>query len=173
MDRDEESAVKNLLLLGLFIAVALAVPGLSRQASAQGAGVQIGVLTCDTIRGTRRNLIIHSTVGLDCTFSTPSGVERYRGESGIALGLDLNWDRQEKIHYAVISGMSDYRLGSYALVGKYVGAKASATVGIGVGAAVLVGGGEKNITLQPLAIETSTGLGVAGGIGYLFLARPN
>jgi hypothetical protein len=173
MDRDEESAMKNLLLLSLFMAAALAVPGSARQASAQGAGVQIGVLTCDTIRGTRRNLIIHSTVSLDCTFNTPSGAEKYRGESGIALGLDLNWGRQEKIHYAVISGMSDYRLGSYALVGKYVGGKASATLGIGVGAAALVGGGEKNFSLQPLALETSTGLGVSGGIGYLFLAAPN
>jgi hypothetical protein len=172
MGKDEESVVKKLALLSLFIAVALALPGSARQADAQGSGVKVGVLTCETIPGTRRNLIIHSTVGLDCVFNSPSGSERYRGESGIALGLDLNWDRQEKIHYAVISGQSDYRVGSYALVGKYVGGKASATVGVGVGAAALIGGGEKNITLQPLALETSTGFGVAGGVGYLFLAQP-
>jgi len=165
--------VKKLSLLSLLIAVALIVPGVVRHAAAQGPGLKIGVLTCETIPGTRRNLIIHSTVGLDCQFDTPDGSEKYRGESGIALGLDLNWDRQEKIHYAVISGQSDYRVGSYALVGKYVGGKASATVGVGVGAAALIGGGEKNITLQPLALETSTGIGVAGGIGYLFLAAPN
>jgi len=41
--------------------------------------------------------------------------------------------------------------------------------GVGVGAQVLVGGGSKNISLQPLAVETATGLGVAGGLGYLYL----
>jgi len=33
----------------------------------------------------------------------------------------------------------------------------------------MLGGGDKNISLQPIAIETSTGLGAALGIGYLTL----
>ncbi|MFT4561925.1 MAG: hypothetical protein ACI9BW_001668 [Gammaproteobacteria bacterium] len=35
--------------------------------------------------------------------------------------------------------------------------------------AVLIGGGAKNIGLQPLALETSTGIGVAGGLGFLYI----
>ncbi len=138
--------------------------------AASAADIKIGVLTCQTIPGTRVNLIIHSTVGLDCTFDTPAGMEKYRGESGIALGLDINWERQEKIAYTVLAGTSGYKIGQYGLAGKFVGAKASATAGIGAGAAVLVGGGKENVTLQPLALEASTGIGVAGGVGYLFLA---
>lgn len=164
--------MKKLWLPSLLIAVALALPGLVRPAGAQDSGLKIGVLTCNTIPGTTKNLIIHSTVSLDCVFKSPDGSEDYRGESGIALGLDLNWNRQETIHYAVISGQTAYQVGSHALAGKYVGGKASATLGIGLGAAALIGGGENNISLQPLALETSTGFGVAGGIGYLFLAAP-
>ncbi len=147
----------------------LAGMGMSAQANAQEAGIKIGILTCKAIPGTQRTLIIHSSVGLDCTFETPDGSEKYQGESGIALGLDLSWNRKETIHYAVLSGTTAYEIGSHGLAGKFVGGKASATIGVGLGAAALIGGGENNITLQPLAIETSTGLGVSGGIGYLFL----
>ncbi|MGH8590163.1 MAG: DUF992 domain-containing protein [Gammaproteobacteria bacterium] len=52
---------------------------------------------------------------------------------------------------------------------KYTGAKASATAGVGVGANVLIGGGQKSFTLQPLSLTGSTGVGVAGGVGYLYL----
>lgn len=137
-----------------------------------GPGGQIGVLTCVTIKGTARNLLIHSTVGMDCTFETTAGSEKYRGESGIALGLDLNWNREETLRYGVIAGPANYTIGSHALAGKYVGGKASVTAGAGLGAAALIGGGEKGINLQPLAIETSKGLGLAGGAAYLFLAAP-
>ncbi len=153
-----------LALAGMFL-VALAAPG---QASA-AEGVNIGLLKCRTIPGTTVQLLSHSSVGLNCVFETANGKESYKGESGIGLGIDLSWDRDENIAYAVLSASKDYKMGSYSLAGKFVGAKASATVGVGAGVAVLVGGGEKNISLQPLALEGSTGLGVAGGIGYLFI----
>ncbi len=148
-------------------ALALAAP--IQPASAQG-GVQIGVLTCNTVEGTRINLLVHSTVDVECVFrAADGGEERYKGETGIGLGVDLNWRRDETIHFAVISAQGDVRIGAHSLAGKYAGAKASATVGVGAGAAVLVGGGANNITLQPLALEGSTGLGVAAGLGYLYL----
>ena len=148
-------------------ALALAAP--VQQASAEG-GVQIGVLTCNTVEGTRVNLLIHSTVDVECVFrAAGGGEERYKGETGIGLGVDLNWRRNETIPFTVISAQGDVRIGAHSLAGKYGGAKASATVGVGAGAAVLVGGGANNITLQPLALEGSTGLGVAAGLGYLYL----
>ena len=39
---------------------------------------------------------------------------------------------------------------------------ASATVGVGLGANVLVGGSGNSIALQPVSIEGTTGLNVAG-----------
>ena len=43
----------------------------------------------------------------------------------------------------------------------------SVTLGYGGGAGALVGGSDSNLTLQPLALEGSKGLGVAAGASYL------
>jgi uncharacterized protein DUF992 len=56
-----------------------------------------------------------------------------------------------------------------ALSGNYVGATGSATVGVGAGANVLVGGSNRTISLQPVSIEGNTGLNVAAGIGAMSL----
>ena len=56
-----------------------------------------------------------------------------------------------------------------ALAGSYGGATASATVGVGAGANVLIGGSNHTISLQPLSIEGNTGLNVAAGIGAITL----
>jgi len=131
--------------------------------------LELGVLRCDTVPGTGYNLIIRSTVDVECTFTGSGGFEEnYRGETGIGLGIDLNLDREATIAFTVLAA-GDVDPGNYALAGKYAGAKASITVGVGVGAAVLVGGGEKSFSLQPLALEASTGFGLSGGIGYLYL----
>lgn len=41
--------------------------------------------------------------------------------------------------------------------------------GLGLGAKALLGGGAKNIGLQPLALETRTGLGASGGLSFLYI----
>ena len=56
-----------------------------------------------------------------------------------------------------------------ALTGGYVGGTASATVGVGVGANVLVGGGSGQVTLQPVSVEGSKGLNVAAGLAEVSL----
>jgi len=67
----------------------------------------------------------------------------------------------------VFAPTSDLRQG--ALSGDYVGATAQATVAVGAGANVLVGGFNKSIDLQPLSVEGSEGLNVAAGIGAISL----
>ncbi len=153
---------------GLVLAGALLLGLPLPDAMARG-GIEIGVLSCNSVEGTRRNLLIHSTVDVRCVFKTAEGQETYTGETGIGLGVDLNWNRSETTHFMVLGGTWDTRLGAHSLAGTYVGGKASATVGVGAGAGALIGGGAKNISLQPLAIEGSRGLGVAGGLGYLIL----
>ena len=56
------------------------------------------------------------------------------------------------------------------LSGSYGGVTASATVGIGVGANVLVGGSNNTVSLQPVSVEGGTGLNVAGGFASMSLA---
>ena len=147
---------------------ALAAVGIPSSAPAQ-TGVRIGYLSCEAVPGTRFNLIIMSSVDVKCVFNDVNGRERYRGETGIALGADLNLKGMEKISFAVLAATSDYKIGSNALAGRYLGAKASASAGVGAGAAVLLGGGAKNFSLQPLALEGNIGLGAAAGLGYLYL----
>ena len=53
--------------------------------------------------------------------------------------------------------------------GDYAGATAGATFGVGLGANVLVGGLDKSIALQPLSVQSNTGLNVAAGVGVITL----
>ncbi len=69
--------------------------------------------------------------------------------------------------WGVFAPSSDVRPG--ALQGDYAGATASATVGVGLGANVLVGGLDKSIALQPLSVEGNRGLNVAAGVGAISL----
>ncbi len=162
-----KSAHGFVLALGLGL-LAVATPATVYAQS----GVNIGILTCKKVPG-GINLIIHSVTNIECEFSNGNGKERYKGETGVALGIDLEWNASKNIAYTVISATKDVRMGSHSLAGKYAGAKASASVGVGVGAQVLVGGGNNNFSLQPLALEVSTGLGAAAGIGYLYLEAAN
>lgn len=159
-------AARALVLIAAVTAPFIALPSAARAAD---PGVRIGVLNCEAVKGTRLNLLIMSSVDVTCAFEGLNGRETYKGETGIGLGADLNLKGVEKISFAVLAATSAYRIGSYALAGRYVGAKASASVGVGAGAAVLLGGGGKNISLQPLAIEGNVGLGAAAGLGYLYL----
>ena len=163
----------TLLIKSLFIGMfsMLSLSGISAYAGEhdQEAGFEVGVLICEAIPGSRVNLLIRSTADVKCTFDNNGTIERYIGETGIALGLDISIKKNEKMAYTVLAASSDTRPGSYSLAGKYVGGQASAAAGVGLGAKVLVGGGDKNFSLQPLALETSTGLGASAGIGFLYI----
>ena len=138
------------------------------QAFAAG-GVQVGVLECKVVPNSRVNLLIHSTADVECTFNNNGTVEHYIGETGIGLGLDLSFRNDEVMHFAVIAASDDINPGGHALAGKYVGGEATATAGVGLGAKALVGGGNKNFSLQPLALETNKGLGASGGLSFLYI----
>ena len=162
--------MKLLSKLAIILAIVTAFFSyLSPSDSRADSGIRVGVLSCDSVPGSRVDLIVYSKVDVACTFSTPQGVEHYRGETGIGLGFDLNWSRQEEIVFAVLMASSDTSIGSHALAGRYYGVKASATVGVGVGAAVLAGGGDRNVSLEPIAVEGSSGLGAAAGVVYLVI----
>jgi Protein of unknown function (DUF992) len=140
-------------------------------AAADKAGLEIGVLKCSVVSGSRVNLLIRSTADVSCTFNNQGTLERYQGEAGIALGLDLSFKSDENMAFAVISATSNANPGSYSLAGKYVGGQASASVGVGLGAKVLVGAGDQSLSLQPLALETNKGLGASAGIGFLYIEK--
>ncbi len=138
-------------------------------AVAEEAGVQAGVLKCTTVPGSRVNLLIRSTADVTCTYNNQGTVERYVGETGIALGLDLSFTSDEEMHFAVIAASSDTTPGAYSLAGRYVGGELNAAAGVGLGAKGLVSAGNSSFGLQPLAINTAKGLGVSGGLSFLYI----
>lgn len=149
--------------------IAAFVTGLYSATAAAEGGIEVGVLTCNVVPGSRVNLLIRSTADVECTYENGGVTEGYHGETGIALGLDLSFRTNEKMIFTVFAATDDVRPGAKALGGKYVGGQVSAAAGLGLGAKALVGGGAKNIGLQPLALETSTGIGIAGGLGFLYI----
>jgi hypothetical protein len=83
------------------------------------------------------------------------------------FGVDIGYTSGGVLVWGVFAPTAGVPLG--ALSGDYVGATASATAIVGVGANALIGGFHRSITLQPLSVEGNTGLNVAAGIGAISL----
>ena len=133
-------------------------------AQAQG-GVRVGTLTCHVASGW--GFIFGSSKALRCTFApAPGRAEFYAGTIN-KFGVDIGYTQGGVLIWAVFAPTADLRPG--ALNGNYIGATGSATVGVGAGANVLIGGSNSTISLQPLSIEGNTGLNVAAGIGSISL----
>lgn len=148
---------------------ALVVGCVQTDSSLEKSGTEIGVLTCVEMPTKGTNLIIHSVAYVNCTFASSSGIEKYQGETGVSLGIDLQWDKDKIITYTVLSSVTLDKPSGHVLAGKYIGVKASAAAYIGSGLQVLVGGGAKSFTLQPLVVEGSHGFGASTGLSYLYL----
>jgi hypothetical protein len=58
------------------------------------------------------------------------------------------------------------------LAGDYAGASGEATVAVGLGANVLIGGSNRTVALQPLSVQGQVGLNIAVGVANLSL-RPS
>lgn len=134
-------------------------------ASAQSSsGVNVGSLTCTVAGGV--GFVFGSSKELTCLFNRTNGVaERYTG-SIKKFGVDIGFTKEAQIVWLVFAPGG---IGAGALSGAYAGATGSATVGVGVGANVLVGGSNKQVSLQPVSVEGSVGLNVAAGIAEVEL----
>jgi hypothetical protein len=121
-------------------------------------------LTCNVAGGV--GFIFGSSKDLSCLFTRTDGVaERYRGTVK-KFGIDIGFTREAQMVWLVFAPGS---IAPGSLNGSYAGATAGAAVGVGASANVLVGGSNKQITLQPVSVEGSVGLNVAAGIGEVDL----
>ncbi|HEX4117223.1 MAG TPA: DUF992 domain-containing protein [Rhizomicrobium sp.] len=144
-----------------FAAASLMVAG---AAQAAPHGVRVGDLTCNVASGW--GFVFGSSKDLHCTFRGNGHHEHYTGTIS-KFGVDLGYTGGEVLVWGVFAPTSDMREG--ALQGDYAGVSAQATVGVGLGANVLVGGLDKSIALQPLSVSGEKGLNVAAGIGSISL----
>ena len=146
-------------------ALGAAVLAYAGNAAADSSGVKVGTLTCDVASGW--GFVFGSSRDLHCTFvPNNTTAEHYTGTIS-KFGVDIGYTDGGVMVWGVFAPSSDIRAG--ALEGDYVGATANATVGVGVGANALIGGGDKSFALQPLSVEGNTGLNVAAGIGAISL----
>ena len=152
---------KRNLVAGVALAAVLATGIGAAQAA---SGVQIGTLNCDVSGGI--GLILGSSKSMTCVFHRADGAaENYAGSIS-KFGVDIGITGQQYMSWVVFAPGS---LDPGALAGTYGGATGEATVGVGVGANVLVGGSGNSIALQPLSVTGQTGLNVAGGVAALSL----
>lgn len=132
-------------------------------AAAQQRGVELGVLDC-TIEG-GSGFIIGSKKDLRCAFKPANATfapESYFGAVQ-KWGIDIGSTDQAIMQWIVLAPSSNiYAPG--ALAGDYVGASAEVTAAVGAGANLLVGGSGNTFTLQPLSLQTQTGLNLAVGV---------
>jgi len=148
-------------LMAFVGAATLAMSGAS---FAQSGGVNVGSLQCRVSGG--MGFVFGSSKDLDCLLVRADGKgERYVGTIN-KYGVDIGFTKEAQMVWLVFAPGT---VAPGALAGEYGGATASATVGAGVGANVLLGGSNKQITLQPVSVEGSAGLNVAAGVAAVSL----
>jgi Protein of unknown function (DUF992) len=153
---------------GLATACALALAFSIVPATAQEAGrTRVGTLTCNISPGV--GMVIGGQRQLNCVYAPARGRGREAYDGTIStLGLDIGATSGGQLAWAVFAPTTLRRA---ALAGTYGGATAGGTVGVGVGANVLVGGSNRTVTLQPVSVQAQTGLNVAAGVSNMEL-RP-
>jgi hypothetical protein len=144
------------------VAVALL---LASVAPAAAQRVRTGLLDCDVSGGF--GFIIGSQKSVSCVFTPDQQVqpEFYVGTIS-KFGLDIGATAGSRMVWGVFMESVAFR---GAVAGDYIGATGEATVALGLGANVLVGGSNRGIALQPLSVTGQAGLNLAVGVAQLSL----
>jgi hypothetical protein len=147
-------------------AIALLAGAVALAAPASAQGVRVGTLTCGVASGW--GFVFGSSRALNCTFVDVGGRQEHYTGAISKFGADIGYTSGGVIVWTVVAPVNAMARG--ALAGAYAGGTASATVGVGLGANALIGGGNNSIALQPLSIEGNQGLNVAAGIAAIQLS---
>ena len=131
----------------------------------QQGGIKVGQLTCNVSSG--MGFIFGSKKSLSCDYAPSAGSGEHYSGTFSKYGLDIGYANSSVLVWTVVAPTST--VGNGALQGDYAGATANATIGIGLGANVLIGGLDKSIALQPLSVSGGTGLNIAAGAGVISL----
>jgi hypothetical protein len=151
----------------LWGAAAALIVSLAGAQAQQPDRVKVGVLECRG--GASVGFIVGSVTNLGCVFRA-DGVPEDRYIATIRkVGVDLGITQESALAWGVYAPVA--RLGPGDLSGNYAGAQGSASVGVGLGGNVLIGGSANSIALQPLSVQGQVGLNVAAGLAALEL-RP-
>lgn len=151
----------------LSVAAAAIVASVTTAHAQQPGSTQVGVLECRG--GPNIGLIVGSVANLGCVFRSQGRPDDLYTARVTTVGVDIGITTETALSWAVFAPTVQFGPGD--LSGNYAGVSASATVVVGVGGNVLVGGSQNSFALQPLSVQGQTGLNVAGGVQSLEL-RP-
>lgn len=129
--------------------------------------VQVGVLECRG--GSSVGFIVGSVTNLGCVLRANGMPDDSYVATIRKVGLDIGITQESALAWVVYAPVA--RLGPGNLSGNYAGAQGSASIGVGLGGNVLVGGSANSIALQPLSVQGQVGLNLALGVEALEL-RP-
>ncbi len=146
-------------------ALALAALLAPATAGSAQAAVRTGTLTCDIGGGI--GVVLGSRKSVSCRFSDFNGYSELYDGTITKVGVDVGFTFAGRMVWAVFEPSNRHA----PLGGNYAGVSAEASAALGVGANVLLGGGNGGITLQPLSVQGQTGLNASAGIGSLHI-RP-
>ena len=146
-------------------ALALTLLGAPQAAYAQ-ARTEVGTLICNL--SPTVGALIGSRRRMTCRFVATSGTENYTGTL-TRFGLDVGVMGTGVLSWRVLARTRT--IGHGALAGNYFGVSADASLGVGAGAKVLVGGSRRSTVLQPIAWVGNLGVNLAAGITGLTLRR--
>jgi Protein of unknown function (DUF992) len=136
-------------------------------ASAQETN-RIGTLSCDVSGGI--GMFVSQKQTMSCVFKQDgrAHVEKYNGSID-QFGVELGEVSAGHLIWEVVAATKGHRAG--ALAGTYSGVGTNASIGLGAGANVLVGGTGRAFQLQPISVQGQTGVNFAGGITTFTLRR--
>jgi hypothetical protein len=154
---------RSLVLAGFAASMLLA----SHAGAQQPTSVRVGVLECRG--GASVGFIVGSVTNLGCVLRVEGMPEDRYVATIRKLGVDLGITQETALAWGVYAPVA--RLGPGDLSGDYAGAQGSASIGVGAGGNLLVGGSANSISLQPLSLQGQVGLNVAAGLESLEL-RP-
>jgi Protein of unknown function (DUF992) len=127
---------------------------------------RVGSLQCHLSGGV--GMILAENQALDCVYQDASGAppDHYIGRL-TNVGANIGVSGPGVLVWGVVAAKGS--IGPGALAGNYIGAQGSVAVGAGPGGAVLVGGSNNTISLQPISLQLGTGLNLSAGVGNLNL----
>jgi len=144
--------------------LALAIFVLSAGSAAAQAQAEVGVLAC---RGPTMSYILASVSDMHCVFRRSDGrTFRYRATVRL-VGVNIGVNQTTALEWGVFAPTR--RITRNDLSGNYGGVSAGASLGLGLGANVLLGGSNDTIALQPISVQGQTGWSIAAGISGLAL----
>lgn len=154
----------NIYAAALTAALSILPLGLAAHAQTSPKGVNVGSLTCTVAGGV--GFVFGSSKDLDCILAKTDGSAEHYSGTIKKYGVDIGFTKQGHVVWLVFA---PGQVAKGALAGDYVGPTASASAGVGAGANVLIGGGNKQVSLQPVSVEGNVGLNVAGGLAEVTL----